>query len=356
MKRLLWLMASVILLQAAERQVSLRMNGPLTHPQSGLAVWVFQRVDMPEDSVALPGPIITARVGDELHLEIFNNLGQAQSLYFYGLNESNGYDGFLLPGENPELLPGTSAQFDFSLSRPGLYPYFSAAQGPLGLQLGLFGAILVQDSAGSGPAPRWWLVYEQDPRWHAGGWTTPELNRYEPEFFGLNNRIVSPAEDTLGTEVIFQAESYRYWIANLGFWRHHYQFNDLQVQIQQRNGHPWQTPLTTGELWLYPGERAQVSLQASGPAPWVEVSFLDPLAADSVQFSVYFQVLPGAGPSGDVNLDGAVTVQDLVILVRSVLGRETLGPQQRLMGDLNEDSLINVQDIVLLVQRIIGNF
>ncbi len=343
-----------ISLWAVERQATLRMAGPLVHPPTGLNVWVFQTADIPADSVMLPGPVVSARVGDELQLEILNDTDQPQSLYFLGLAETNGYDGFLLPGETPTLQPGSSTQFYFTFQRTGVFPYFATTGGPLGLQLGLFGVIVVQDSVLISPAPRLWLAYEQDPRWHTAGWSTNQLNQYVPEFFGLNANVISPGDDTLGIEVIFQEESYRYWVVNCGFWLHHYQFQDLNVQVYQRNGYPVDPTYLIDELLLYPGERAEVVLQPNGPDPRVRLTYFAPLETDSVQGLIYLTVLPGAGPTGDVNLDGRVTVQDLVLMVRMVLGQGAFSNTQFQMADLNEDEQLNVQDIVLLVQRIIG--
>ena len=56
------------------------------------------------------------------------------------------------------------------------------------------------------------------------------------------------------------------------------------------------------------------------------------------------------GIIGDINLDDAVNILDVVILVNIVLGLE----EENLAGDLNQDGLNNVLDIVLLVNIILG--
>lgn len=59
---------------------------------------------------------------------------------------------------------------------------------------------------------------------------------------------------------------------------------------------------------------------------------------------------------GDVNLDGFLTVGDLVKLVRVILGENPIElPILEIFGDLNEDGELNIQDLTLLVQTLISN-
>ena len=54
--------------------------------------------------------------------------------------------------------------------------------------------------------------------------------------------------------------------------------------------------------------------------------------------------------SGDINLDGEINVQDIVILVNSILyGYEN--NEQHLL-DINQDENINIQDVIILVSYI----
>ena len=52
---------------------------------------------------------------------------------------------------------------------------------------------------------------------------------------------------------------------------------------------------------------------------------------------------------GDLNVDGNVNVQDIVILVNMVLGISEQSPN----ADLNNDDLINVLDVVILIGMIL---
>lgn len=58
---------------------------------------------------------------------------------------------------------------------------------------------------------------------------------------------------------------------------------------------------------------------------------------------------------GDANSDGAVNVQDIVLIVNNILGITELQGCSYSNGDTNGDNSINVQDIVNVVNIIIGN-
>ena len=74
------------------------------------------------------------------------------------------------------------------------------------------------------------------------------------------------------------------------------------------------------------------------------------LAMAALTSTIHAALPIAVGPAGDVSGDGAVNVQDVVVLVGSVLdGSATLA------GDLNCDEKTNVLDVVVLVDFILGD-
>ena len=55
---------------------------------------------------------------------------------------------------------------------------------------------------------------------------------------------------------------------------------------------------------------------------------------------------------GDVNNDGSINVQDIVIILNYILGSEDPNPDQFELADMNSDGILNVLDIILLVDEI----
>jgi subtilisin family serine protease len=58
--------------------------------------------------------------------------------------------------------------------------------------------------------------------------------------------------------------------------------------------------------------------------------------------------------TGDMNADGDVNVQDLVILINIILDRVEATAEQEIAADLNSDEIITVQDLVLLATLILN--
>lgn len=57
---------------------------------------------------------------------------------------------------------------------------------------------------------------------------------------------------------------------------------------------------------------------------------------------------------GDVNADGRVNVQDVVLVTRHALGLGTLSESGSFIADVNGDGMINVQDVSLIMQKSLG--
>ena len=55
---------------------------------------------------------------------------------------------------------------------------------------------------------------------------------------------------------------------------------------------------------------------------------------------------------GDLNQDGFVNVQDIILSINIVLGATPSG-YELCSGDLNEDGIIDILDIVLLINLIL---
>jgi hypothetical protein len=55
---------------------------------------------------------------------------------------------------------------------------------------------------------------------------------------------------------------------------------------------------------------------------------------------------------GDVNVDGAVDITDVVQLVNIILGKQT---EVTSSADVNSDGTVDIRDVVRLVNIILGN-
>ncbi len=58
--------------------------------------------------------------------------------------------------------------------------------------------------------------------------------------------------------------------------------------------------------------------------------------------------------NGDVNLDGQINIQDVIISVNITLGIYEPSTEQFEMADINNDGIVNVLDIIQLVEHYSG--
>ena len=78
--------------------------------------------------------------------------------------------------------------------------------------------------------------------------------------------------------------------------------------------------------------------------------------ADNRQFLANALDWLGSTPlnQGDLNQDGMINVQDIVVMVNIITGYLEPGPFEQWAGDLNGDGNLNVMDVVLIINVIIG--
>ena len=57
---------------------------------------------------------------------------------------------------------------------------------------------------------------------------------------------------------------------------------------------------------------------------------------------------------GDINADGNINVQDVIMLINFILDIEEPDASQQYTADMNGDGILNVMDVVLIVSLIIG--
>ena len=59
---------------------------------------------------------------------------------------------------------------------------------------------------------------------------------------------------------------------------------------------------------------------------------------------------------GDVNMDGAVDISDVVLVVNYVLGSTDASAEYGVLkyGDMNADGFIDISDVVAIVNKILG--
>ena len=118
---------------------------------------------------SVPGPLLRARAGDLLRVQVDNQLPATTSVHWHGIALSNNMDG--VPGVTQDPVgAGKSFTYEFTVPDPGTYFYHPHS----GVQLdrGLYGSLLVDEKADPGGYDLEWTVVLDD--WVDGTGRTPD--------------------------------------------------------------------------------------------------------------------------------------------------------------------------------------
>ncbi|HET6503089.1 MAG TPA: multicopper oxidase family protein [Amycolatopsis sp.] len=118
---------------------------------------------------SLPGPLLRGTTGDVLRVEVANQLSTGTTVHWHGLPVPNDMDG--VPDvTQPEIEPGASFTYEFTLTEPGTHWYHSH----VGVQRdrGLYGPLIIDDPQEPGGYDVDWVIVLDD--WIDGTGTTPE--------------------------------------------------------------------------------------------------------------------------------------------------------------------------------------
>jgi len=66
------------------------------------------------------------------------------------------------------------------------------------------------------------------------------------------------------------------------------------------------------------------------------------------------QVAAQASAPGDVNMDGAVDIMDMMLITQNIAGMTELGPRQKLAADVNSDGAVDIFDLMRVAQYVCG--
>ena len=145
----------VVTARLRPRATTVDLGGPVVN------TWAYG------DSV--PGPLLRARAGDRLRVSVDNELPAETSVHWHGIALRNDMDG--VPGlTQTPIMAGRSFTYEFTVPDPGTYFYHPHS----GVQLdhGLYGALLVDETADPGGYDVEWTVVLDD--WVDGTGRTPE--------------------------------------------------------------------------------------------------------------------------------------------------------------------------------------
>jgi FtsP/CotA-like multicopper oxidase with cupredoxin domain len=147
--------AGIVTATLTPRPVDLDLGGPI------VSTWGYAE--------SAPGPLIRARAGDLLRVQVTNQLPADTSVHWHGVALRNDMDG--VPGATQRPIPaGGRHTYEFTAPDPGTYFYHPHS----GVQLdrALYGVLVVDDPAEPGAYDAEWILVLDD--WVDGTGRTPD--------------------------------------------------------------------------------------------------------------------------------------------------------------------------------------
>jgi manganese oxidase len=119
---------------------------------AGMGYVVQAGAEPARDSIVVPGPLLVLRRGEPVRITVVNHLTEPTAVHWHGIELESFPDG--VPGWSgtparimPPIQPGDSFVAEFVPPRAGTYIYHTHANEQLQMGSGLYGALLVVDSA-----------------------------------------------------------------------------------------------------------------------------------------------------------------------------------------------------------------
>ncbi|GAB3058788.1 hypothetical protein GCM10027053_20950 [Intrasporangium mesophilum] len=163
---------------------------PTTAPATTVPIWGFASVASPADCAAagasLPGPVLSATVGDTVSINVSNGLSTPVRFEVPGIDFVAG------PTDAP---PGGSVTRTFTASKPGTFVYQSAGDAGRQEAMGLYGVLIVRPATAGqayGPSTAYdveapLLLSAVDPAFNAAP-LSADVHAYRATYWLINGR------------------------------------------------------------------------------------------------------------------------------------------------------------------------
>jgi len=109
-------------------------------------VWAFRDGALEGSKASIPGPLLDAKLGDQVIVHLRNEPPEETTIHWHGLRVPNGADG--TPLAQLAVPPGGTFDYEFTLKDSGYYWYHPHMRGDVQIEAGLYAPIIVRDDLG----------------------------------------------------------------------------------------------------------------------------------------------------------------------------------------------------------------
>jgi FtsP/CotA-like multicopper oxidase with cupredoxin domain len=247
------------------------------------AIQVFGFATSLSAQPTIPGPTITAKEGDSVHIDLWNvSQGAPHTIHLHGLDVNQQNDG--VGHLSFEVAHMDHGFYHFKAPHAGTYLYHCHVTSPIHVQAGMYGLIIIKPSDGSNTT--WndgyaferehsYFMSEIDTNWHVDSILNHEHDTsmmvapfhipfYGPQFFLINglsdNQLVDAdvSFNSAANEVNYVR------LTNIGYYGVRVIFPEvLNSKMIDSDGRPLPNMEESDTVYVYPGERYGVLAESS---------------------------------------------------------------------------------------------
>jgi FtsP/CotA-like multicopper oxidase with cupredoxin domain len=212
---------------------------------------------------SVPGPTISARAGDTVVVHFTNHLDEPTTIHWHGVRVPAAMDGS--PHAQPPIAPGTSFEYRFTVPDAGTFWYHPHVAESVQMEHGLYGAIVVRGDREPRADVEGVLLLDDlllgpDGQIAPSGDLVEQHNGREGAIALVNGRA--------GADLSIRAGQRQRWrIINAGSARfYRLALPGHRFTVIGTDGGPIETPRTSDELFLVPGDRLDVLVDGTAPS------------------------------------------------------------------------------------------
>ncbi len=216
---------------------------------------------------SIPGPVLHVDQGSEIVVDVTNDSDTEATVHWHGLRLENRYDG--VPHETQLPIPvGESFSYKLQFPDPGFYWYHPHVREDYGLEMGLYGTILVEptDPAYWPPADRQLSITLDDVLVEDG--RIAPFSRSDLSFTAMGrfgNVMLTNGETSFSSQVA-TGEVVRLWLVNTANTRtFNVRLPGVRMKLVGGDGGRYEHENFVDDVLLAPSERAIVDVLFDAP-------------------------------------------------------------------------------------------
>lgn len=216
----------------------------------------------------VPGPMIRVTEGDQVRILVKNELPDATTVHWHGIEVPNAMDG--VPGVTQDpIQPGETFTYEFTAKPAGTFMYHSHFEGDIQVSAGLYAPFIIDPAVpeANPPAVDKTLMVSEWLQRDGQTFAAMPMSGMEPNFFTLNGKAFPATEEI----TVKKGEHIRLRLIGIGQFVHPMHLHGVPFKIVATDGHPVPkaAQLTKDTVSVAPGERYDIEFVATEPGQWM---------------------------------------------------------------------------------------